>query len=171
VADVMVRMAEFAASQHPGDVLVSLGLGSCIGVALLDDSRRVAALAHVVLPSSADAPSSAGNAAKFADTAVPLLIDEVTSMGVPRSRIWAVTVGGAQMFTLGGAKLDIGRRNDVGVKDALDSARIPVRATVTGGSVGRTVRVYVGEGRVTCKEAGGPELDVIGGLLGLAQAA
>jgi len=167
----MVRMAEFAASQHPGDVLVSLGLGSCIGVALLEDSHRVAALAHVVLPNSGDAPA-VDNAAKFADTAVPLLVNEVIRLGVARSRIWAVMVGGAQMFALGGATLDIGRRNDASVKRALDSARIPVRATVTGGTVGRTVRVYVGQGRVTCKEAGGPELDVITSeRMGLARAA
>jgi chemotaxis protein CheD len=154
-------MAEFAASQHSDDVLVSLGLGSCIGLALIDESNRVAALAHIVLPSSADGTGAGGNAAKFADTAVPLLIDEVTNMGVPRSRIWAVMVGGAQMFSLGGATLDIGRRNDSGVKQALEQAGIPVRATVTGGTVGRTIRVYVGGGRVTCKEAGGSEVEIV----------
>jgi hypothetical protein len=33
-------------------------------------------------------------------------------------------------------------------------------AEVTGGSVGRTIRVYVGAGSVTCKEAGGSEFEL-----------
>ena len=68
-------MGELAASAVAGDVLVSLGLGSCIGLALLDRRLGVAGLAHVVLP------ASGGHAArepwKFADIAVPELIDRV----------------------------------------------------------------------------------------------
>ena len=56
----MVRMGELAASAVAGDVLVSLGLGSCIGLALLDRRVGVAGLAHVVLPSSGgNAPAPA----------------------------------------------------------------------------------------------------------------
>jgi chemotaxis protein CheD len=158
-------MAEIAASQHPGDVLVSLGLGSCVGVALMDESRRAVGLAHVVLPSSAE---TGGNrdvvAPKFADTAVPLLIDEVSNLGAARRSLFAVLVGGAQMFSLGGPNMDVGSRNAIAVREALDAAGIPVRAEVTGGSVGRTIRVYVGSGQVTCKEAGGKEMDVLAGI-------
>jgi|1186.fasta_scaffold196021_2 chemotaxis protein CheD len=158
MADLMARMAEIVASQTPGDVLVALGLGSCIGVALLDDSGGVGALAHVVLPSS----NGAAGAAKFADTAVPLLIDEMAERAVSRHRLWAVFAGGAQMFSLGaGGNLDIGRRNEAAVRAALDANRIPVRATATGGSVGRTLRVYLGSGRVTSREAGGAEVDLL----------
>jgi chemotaxis protein CheD len=158
----MVRMAEFAASQTQGDVLVSLGLGSCVGVALLDESYAVAALAHVVLPSAGETPGAAThvNPAKFADTAVPFLIDEMLSMGAQRRRLNAVLVGGAQMFALGATSLDIGRRNEAAVREALTATGVPVRAAVTGGGVGRTIRVYVGQSRVTCKEAGGTEFDV-----------
>ena len=48
--ETMVRMGELAASAVAGDVLVSLGLGSCIGLALVDRRLGVAGLAHVVLP-------------------------------------------------------------------------------------------------------------------------
>ena len=164
MAELMVRMAEIAASQHPGDVLVSLGLGSCIGVALMDDSRRAIGLAHVVLPSSAEAGINRGSAPKFADTAVPLLIDEVSNLGAARRSLFAVMVGGAQMFSLGSASLDVGNRNAAAVREALAAANVPVRGDVTGGSVGRTIRVYVGTGQVTCKEAGGKEIDVLAGI-------
>jgi chemotaxis protein CheD len=157
----MVRMAELAASQDAGDVLTALGLGSCVGVALLDGSGAVGALAHVVLPDSHDAADGAATKpAKFADTAVPALVEEMLRNGARRSGLYAVLVGGAQMFSLGAASMDIGRRNDAGVRQALDAAGVPVRTAITGGGVGRTLRVYVGTGRVTCKEAGGTETDV-----------
>ena len=59
-------MGELAASAVADDVLVSLGLGSCIGLALMDRRLGVAGLAHVVLPvSSGNAPT---NSWKFADS-------------------------------------------------------------------------------------------------------
>lgn len=161
MAELMVRMAELAVSPRPEDVLVSLGLGSCIGVALLADGRIAAALAHVVLPSSAEGTAVAGSEAKYADTAVPLLVTRVAALGVPRSRLWAVMVGGAKMFALGRGSMDVGARNTRAVQEALRAAGIPIRAAVTGGGVGRTIRVYTGQGRVTCKESGGPELDLL----------
>jgi chemotaxis protein CheD len=157
----MVRMAELVASQDAGDVLTALGLGSCVGVALLDGSGAVAALAHVVLPDSQNAAEGpAAKPAKFADTAVPALVEEMLRNGARRSGLYAVLVGGAQMFSLGAASMDIGRRNDAGVRQALEATGVPVRTAITGGNVGRTLRVYVGTGRVTCKEAGGTETDV-----------
>ena len=161
MSELMVRMAELAASQDAGDVLTALGLGSCVGVALLDGSGAVAALGHVVLPDSREATDgAAAKPAKFADTAVPTLVDEMLRNGARRGGLYAVLVGGAQMFSLGANSLDIGRRNEAGVREALEAAGVPVRTAVTGGGVGRTIRVYVGTGMVTCKEAGGTETDV-----------
>jgi chemotaxis protein CheD len=160
MADLLARMAEIAASQHAGDVLVGLGLGSCIGLALTDTNQRAAALAHIVLPASADAGGQVAAVAKFADTAVPALFEEIVQMGVPGRRVFAILVGGAQMFAASGS-MDIGARNEQAVREALAGLGIPVRAAVTGGSVGRTIRVYVGRGRITYKEAGGQEIDLL----------
>jgi chemotaxis protein CheD len=158
MADIMVRMAEMAVSTSGDDVLVSLGLGSCIGLALLAPGTTVAGLAHIVLPDSRDA--AAGAEARFADTAVPALVAQLARLGVARSRLTAVLVGGAQMFAFAassGGQLDIGVRNERGVREALAAAGIPVKVAVTGGSSGRTIRVRAAEGVVTCKEAGKPE--------------
>jgi chemotaxis protein CheD len=151
-------MGELAVSATPEDELVSMGLGSCVGVALVDCGRAVAGLAHVMLP-SANAAYSAP--AKFADRAVPALLGCVERLGAQRERMVAVLVGGAQMFAgarpgIGG--LDLGARNEAAVRTALADAGIPVRAASTGGDRGRTVRVRVGEARVSVKEAGGVEV-------------
>ena len=143
MAELVVRMGEIAASQHPGDVLVGLGLGSCVGLALIEEGSPVAAMAHIVLPDSNGAAAAPG---KFADTAIPELVRDVTGIGAARSRLTAVLVGGAQMFATGG-KLDIGQRNEQAVRAALEAARIPVR-------------VYLSTCSVTCKEAGASELEI-----------
>jgi chemotaxis protein CheD len=159
----VVRMGELAVSAAEEDELVSMGLGSCVGVALLDREQAIAGLAHVMLP-TANAAYSAP--AKFADRAVPALLAHTERLGARPERMVAVLAGGAQMFggmaadpaRAGVAGLDLGARNEAAVRAALAEAGIPVRAAATGGARGRTVRVRVGDAQVTVKEAGGTEV-------------
>jgi chemotaxis protein CheD len=157
MAETMVRMGEYAFSGTAGDMLVSLGLGSCIGLALLDRRAAVAGLAHVVLPAAEGRDGAPG---KFADTAVPVLLDAVVGLGARRTRVEAVLVGGASMFSFGGNGLEVGQRNDAAVRAELVKLRIPVVAAETGGSKGRTVRVTVETGLVTAKAAGETEREL-----------
>jgi chemotaxis protein CheD len=71
--------------------------------------------------------------------------------------------GGASMFATSGDTLEVGRRNEAAVREALKLARIPVTAADCGGNKGRTLRVYVDQGRVTVRPAGAPESDLLGG--------
>jgi chemotaxis protein CheD len=156
--EIAVRMGEIAVSSNPGDVLLSIGLGSCIGLALVDQRRGIAGLAHVMLP---EAIAGGGPVGKFADLAVPELVKQVTALGTATTSLKAVLVGGAQMFSLGSsAAMDIGVRNDAAVRDALRKERIAVVAAEVGGSKGRTIRVIPG-GSVLSKEAGGAEKELM----------
>lgn len=160
LVETTVRMGQLAVSASPGDVLVTIGLGSCIGLALLDRRRAVAGLAHVMLPvSGAGGPAEPG---KFADTAVPALLDGMLALGARRPELEAAIVGGAHMFSFAEGALDVGGRNEAQVRRALADARLPLRAAATGGSTGRTVRVHVDGGRVTVKEAAGVETPLLG---------
>jgi chemotaxis protein CheD len=154
----MVRMGEMAVSREPGHVLVALGLGSCIGLALVDARTGVAGLAHVVLPESSGRDDRVG---RFADRAVPELLRQVERLGAVRRRVKAVLVGGASMFEVGSAGLDVGPRNEAAVREQLKALRIPVAACETGGNRGRTIRVAVDGGRVTAREAGGVENELL----------
>lgn len=157
-------MGEWVMSAAEDDVLVSIGLGSCIGLALVEPSRGLAALAHIMLPEAPDGHEGGGGEAKFADRAVPLLLDRLREAGAAPSRLQAALVGGAKMFSLtGGSGLDIGARNERAVLTELERAGVVVHATETGGTSGRSVRVHVGEGRVSVKPAGEPAFDLIGG--------
>lgn len=159
-------MGELAVTADPDDELVTIGLGSCIGVALVDRARAVAAMAHVMLPdASAEADAPAG---KYADRAIPALVAAAEELGARRVRLEAVIVGGAQMFSTNvGSALDVGARNQVAVKAALLQARIPLRAEQTGGGKGRTMRVHASPALVTVKEAGGTEIELWSGALGV----
>jgi chemotaxis protein CheD len=149
-------MGELAVSGTAGDELVAIGLGSCVGVAIVDRQAGVAGLAHVVLPESLGKPGPAG---KFADLAVPDLIARLSERGAARGRLEAILVGGARMFTVG-ASLDIGARNAEAVREALVREGVPVTAEEVGGTRGRTARVIVGE-QVISQLAGGPRTSLL----------
>ena len=143
-------MGEIAVCRKGGEDLFAVGLGSCIGLALLDCSAAVVGLAHIVLPFCTERDGELG---KYANLAVPELIARMQAVGAVQRRMEAVLVGGARMFSVG--ELDIGARNEVAVRSELDARRITVRAAATGGDRGRTIRVAAGSGAVTVKEAGG----------------
>jgi chemotaxis protein CheD len=153
-----VRMGEMAVSRN-GEELVALGLGSCIGLALLDHVAGVAGLAHIVLPYQADDRDY--ELGKYADSAVPELVSRLREAGAVENRLEAVLAGGARMFVVG--DLDIGARNDAAVREALAAEHVPVRAAATGGTCGRTVRVDATSGTVTVKEAGGKTVTLFTG--------
>jgi chemotaxis protein CheD len=155
-------MAEHALSRDPGHVLVTIGLGSCIGLALMDRRNGIAGLVHVVLPNSAGAMNGDGPW-KFADTAVPALVKQIVGLGARKAQLEAVLVGGAQMFAFtrkNGTGMDVGRRNEAAVESALAKEGVSVRARSTGGSKGRTIRVQTDTGVVLVKEAGGAPVEI-----------
>ena len=153
-------MGELVVSSLESDELTCIGLGSCIGLALLDRRAGVAGLAHVMLP---QAPAGAAQPAKFADLAVEALIAATEKEGGTKRRFEAVIVGGAQMFAFGAAAgRDIGRRNEAAVREQLTKLRVPLVASETGGSSGRSMRVFVGSGHVTCRQAAGAVQDLYG---------
>jgi len=161
IAETMVRMGELAVSSVPGHVLVSLGLGSCIGLALIDRRMGIAGLAHVVLPQSQGHAQE--NPRKFADLAIPEMLSELEALGARKVRLEAALVGGASMFAVSTASLEVGQRNEAAVREILKANRIPIVAAATGGSKGRTIRVEVGSSAVTVREAGGKDTELLAG--------
>jgi chemotaxis protein CheD len=158
MSELVARIGELTVSSDAGDVLVSVGLGSCIGLALVARRGGACGLAHVMLPESNGRPAE--RVAKFADLAVPALLQALSRLGAHPRGLDAVLVGGAQMFpsTTG---MDIGARNEAAVRSALAQVGIPVHAAATAGNVGRTIRVLVGSGSVTVRESGSEEVTLL----------
>jgi chemotaxis protein CheD len=152
------RIGEIVVSRNPADELVALGLGSCIGVVMIDNHAHAAGLAHVMLPESGGDVSKKG---KFADTAVPELLERMLALGAGRGHLRIAIAGGAAMFGTGG-QLDIGARNGTAVRAALRAAGLRCHAEDTGGTQGRTVRVDVRSGETSVRVAGGTAVDLFG---------
>lgn len=148
-----VRMGEMAVSKTQADVLSIVGLGSCVALILLAREKGAAGMAHIVLPGSEMAGGREVPPAKFADTAVPAMLRALRSLGVRPEHVNAVVVGGATMFgAKAGSKLaGVGDRNVEAARDALAEHEIPLIGSDVGGTNGRSVQVYVGDGRVLTK--------------------
>ncbi len=135
---LQVGMADLKAVRTP-DRLMTAGLGSCIGICLLDRIAKVGGMAHIMLPSSQQARSNQ-NRAKFADTAVEDLIVEMERMGASPKRLTAKIAGGSQMFNIGSSEImKIGERNARAVVEVLGQKGIRILAQDTGGNYGRTI--------------------------------
>ncbi len=143
---IRVGMADYKVGRSPS-TLISYGLGSCIGISLYDPQTKIGGLLHIMLPDSTQARAS-DNPAKFADTGLPLMLNDVIGLGASKSRLVAKIAGGAQMFAFSNATdiMRVGTRNAEAVKRILKEMGIRVIAEDTGGSYGRTVSIDLVDG-------------------------
>jgi chemotaxis protein CheD len=158
---ISVGLAECKISCDPQSVLAAFGLGSCVAVTMYDGVAHVGGMLHAMLP------NRNGNgdalATKYVDSGIAQLLDQMLAAGAVRSRLVIGLVGGANMLagSPGLARvLNIGDRNVAMAHAALAAGRFTLQGQAVGGSVGRTVRLYLADGRLTVRTAGGQERDV-----------
>lgn len=151
---IKVGMADLKTGKAP-DVLTTLGLGSCIGIALWDPTTKIGGLAHIMLPDSTKIRNNS-NIAKFADTGITELVRQMEEMGVSRRRIVAKIAGGARMFEVSGSTSvgNIGEKNALASKQKLKELGIPILAEDTGLNYGRTVELNCENGDYVIKAVG-----------------
>lgn len=156
IKEIRVGIADLNAVSNP-DRLITVGLGSCVGIALYDVVRKVAGLAHIMLPDSTQFTNVA-NPYKFADSAIPILLEKLIELGACVPNIQAKIAGGASMFSFSDKSLmmDIGNRNSNAVKATLEKYKIPIIAEDVGGNRGRTMVLDSATGIVQIKTVGLP---------------
>ena len=154
---IKVGMADLNICVSP-DGITTLGLGSCVGIALRDPVTKIGGLAHIMLPDSKEIKNNS-NIPKFADTGIDELVKQVVAKGASRSRLVAKIAGGAQMFAFnsGNATMRVGERNVAATLKKLKELNIPVLAQDTGDSYGRTVIFYPESGDFVIRAVGKPE--------------
>jgi len=148
MSTLRVKVADFAVGRNGDTVITTVGLGSCVAIALYDSTTRIGALAHVLLPSESMARDRS-NRAKFPSAAVPLLLAEMRGLGC-KGPVAARLVGGASMFAslLPTGGVNIGERNVSAARAALAAAGVPVLAEDVGGDYGRSVYFHLTDGRI-----------------------
>lgn len=128
-------------------------LGSCAGICIYDRMKKIGGLAHILLPVNT---ANGANPEKYADTAIPLLVQMLLKEGAKKEFLSAKIAGGASMFkfdanvTLG----QIGDRNIEETKKVLQKLQIPVLEEDSGGNSGRVIDFYISDGHLKVKAAG-----------------
>ncbi|WP_132252028.1 chemotaxis protein CheD [Natranaerovirga pectinivora] len=151
---IKVGMADLKTCMAP-NILTTLGLGSCVGIVLYDPLKKISGLAHIMLPDSTQIRNN-DNKAKFADTAIDVLINEMVNMGAKKDRLVAKLAGGAQMFAFSSTNdlMRIGERNVEASKRILNQLGIKILSEDTGANYGRTIEFYSENGDLLIKTIG-----------------
>ena len=158
-----VGLGELAISQDPEDVLVAYGLGSCIGVVMVDPISRFSGLLHAVLPRTPEEKiPGETKASKYVESGIEFLMASFVREGAKLAHLNVRLIGGANMLVTSGMThaFDIGTRNIATARLTLSRLKIPVSIAEVGGHTGRTVRVYVADGRVTVRVIGEKEREI-----------
>ena len=153
---IKVGMADLNTAKSP-EIITTLGLGSCIGIALFDPTTKIGGLAHIMLPDS-HALKNNSNIAKFADTGIEDLVKKMVLLGANRTRIVAKIAGGARMFEMSGLSDigNIGLRNAEASRKKLKDLGISLLSEDTGLNYGRTVELDCSNGDFYIKSVGKP---------------
>ena len=148
---IRVGMADMNICDPP-DMITTLGLGSCVGIVLYDPVTKHAGMVHIMLPDSTKIRSNE-NKAKFADTGIVTLLNDLVKAGAKKERIIAKIAGGAQMFAFQSNNdlLRVGDRNVEATKQELGKLNIPIKAEDTGKNYGRTIEFYPETGNLLIK--------------------
>ena len=157
---IKVVMADLNVCVSP-DSITTLGLGSCVGIALRDPVTKIGGLAHVMLPDSTTIRNNT-NIPKFADTGIEELVRQVVAKGANRGRLVAKIAGGAQMFAFQSKNemVRVGERNVEATKKKLAQLKIPILAEDKGKNYGRTVIFYPETGDFVIRAVGKQEYSI-----------
>jgi chemotaxis protein CheD len=153
-----IRMGELAVAI--GDGVLRTLLGSCIGLALYDSRRKVAGLAHVVLPESRGQVDRPG---KFVDTAIPALIQDMSRLAGGAIEPTARIAGGANMFATEVVET-IGKQNVEACERLLEAHRIPLVGRHCGGAQGRRMSLNTADGLIVIDIVGSGPIELPDGV-------
>ncbi len=146
--DVAVGMGQAVLAGDP--TRLTTILGSCVAVTLYSPRRRMGMLSHIVLPQS---KGSVTSPAKFADTAIPYMLDSLRAEGIEPRELTAKVVGGACMFG-NGSCAQIGGSNVQAAIQALEKAGLRIAAHDVNGTSGRRICFDLANGCISVTSAG-----------------
>jgi chemotaxis protein CheD len=161
-----VGMGEIKISAQATDVLVAYGLGSCVAVCMYDAVSHTAGLLHAVLPGSASSRAGeTSNATKYVEEGITALLEQMQRHGSLKSNIKTYLCGGAHLLNSPGFKdmPQIGKRNAATAEAFLAAKGMRIYGQDTGGSAGRTVKLYPSNGLILVKTLGQGEKPLLGG--------
>ena len=123
-------------------ILRSIAIGSCIVVAAYDSTKKIGALAHIMLPGSA--PEKNLEKTKYTTDAINEMISRMSRAGSNKGDIEVCLVGGGNVLKK--EEDTICQDNIASTTRLLEEKHIPVRAEVIGGTKRKSVLLDVESG-------------------------
>ncbi|MCR5716295.1 MAG: chemotaxis protein CheD [Lachnospiraceae bacterium] len=157
---IRVGMGDLNICKAPQGI-TTLGLGSCVGIAVRDPSTKIGGMLHAMLPDSTQIRNNS-NIAKFVDTGMDELVKRMVAAGANKNRLEAKLAGGAQMFQFqkNNDLIGVGERNAEAAVKKLKAMGIRLLAQDTGLNYGRTVIFYPETGVYVIRAVGKPEKEI-----------
>ena len=150
---IVVNISDMKFSKRQGDYIVTFSLGSCVGVTAYDPVAKVGAMVHCLLPSSLSSPEKAkDNPYMFVNSGVAGMVRMLFKLGAKREKLIFKVAGGANMR--GDTLFNTGARNLEALETLLDKNRITLAGKDVGGTIPRTMYLYMDTGRVVVKTFG-----------------
>ncbi|MFC1490090.1 chemotaxis protein CheD [Candidatus Latescibacterota bacterium] len=144
-----IGVADIKVTNDPDAVLVTYSLGSCLGIVVYDPVVKVGGLLHIMLPEATEEKSSPKfNPHKYIDTGVPILFKDAYKLGAKKNRMIVYVTGGSQIMDDSGF-FNIGKRNIAALRKIFWKNGVMIKKENVGGSVSRTVRLYMVNGETT----------------------
>ncbi len=149
IDSINVKIAEIVTTDRP--VILKTTLGSCVGIVFHDCTNHIAGMVHIMLPKM---PEKDTVISKYADTAIPALMEELISkFGAERKNIKASMIGGANMFNFkSDSILLVGDRNVEESRKILGGLGVPIVFEDIGGTRGKTVMFNNATGEIQVKK-------------------
>jgi chemotaxis protein CheD len=157
---INVGLGERVISRDPEDIIIAFGLGSCLGIVMIDPVIRVCGMIHAVLPERLNGADP--HSPKFVTNGIQGLLATMIEAGADRRRLITKMAGGANMLLSSGlsSTFDIGTRNIEAAHRTFQQLGLSLKAEDVGGNLGRTVRLYVGNGKLTVRVINGKEKEL-----------
>lgn len=140
---VHVIQGEFKVVNDPNVVLTTI-LGSCVAACMRDPAVGVGGMNHFLLPGSADAMASGGDATRYGVHLMELLINGLLKQGARRDRLEAKIFGGARTIA---RFSNVGEQNARFARQFLLDEGIQIVGESTGGEHGRKLEYWPTSGR------------------------
>jgi chemotaxis protein CheD len=151
--EIVVSISDMKVTSRSKDVLVTHALGSCLGLAAYDPVAGVAGLIHCLLPLSRDNKEPAKNPYMYVNLGVPQLMRTMFGRGAIRENLIIKAAGCGKMMNISN-KFDTGTNNIAALKKLLQINELRLAAEDVGGTIPRTMRLFVDTGRVVISSCG-----------------
>lgn len=147
--DIVIGIGEYAISNNEEDVIKTFSLGSCVALTIYCPKNKVLGMVHIALPdSNINLEESKNKPGHFADTAIPLLLDTLSSKyGCNKYDLVCNMYGGSNSIQ-NDDNFQIGKRNIDSVLNILGEKNVTLNKCDTGGFISRTIEADVKSGTV-----------------------